>query len=217
MFTLQFVKCAEVWSAISKWDVQACTGHCYLQHSVETRIAIIWVRQMDETAGICYSCLWGFYLRDKGLQKLLIFARSNVCSFRVGILESLTGRRSVDNTQLSKKQSLVDWGIEKEIKQTKLPSNDAGGKPPAAKRLCHHQNAKQPQPWTHDQRGSQLRGSLTIKLCNCSRWFFPSMYRDINRCWGDCRASRSGWLTTCWRCVGISIFGYNMSELSCQY
>ena len=63
---------------------------------------------MDETAGICYSCLWGFYLRDKGLQKLLIFARSNVCGFRVGILESLTGRRSVDNTQLSKKQSLVD-------------------------------------------------------------------------------------------------------------
>ena len=64
-----------------------------------------------------------------------------------------------------------------EIKQAK-PSS----KPAAAKRLCHHRNAKQPQPWTHDQRGSQLRGSLTIKLCNCSRWFFPSMYRDINRC-----------------------------------
>ena len=30
--------------------------------------------------------------------------------------------------------------------QAKLSSNDAGGLPPAAKRLCHHRNAKQPQP-----------------------------------------------------------------------
>ena len=36
------------------------------------------------------------------------------------------------------------WGIEKEIKQAKPSSNDAGGLPPAAKRLRHHRNAKQP-------------------------------------------------------------------------
>ncbi|RVW78356.1 ABC transporter G family member 11 [Vitis vinifera] len=34
--------------------------------------------------------------------------------------------------------------LEKEIEQAKLSSNDAGGKPPAAKRPRHHRNAKQP-------------------------------------------------------------------------
>ena len=39
---------------------------------------------------------------------------------------------------------VFSWGIEKEIKQAKPSSNDAGGLPPAAKRLRHHRNAKQP-------------------------------------------------------------------------
>ena len=43
----------------------------------------------------------------------------------------------------------VDWGIEKEINEAKLFSNDAGGKRSAAKRLRHHRNAKQPLNLLH--------------------------------------------------------------------
>lgn len=39
--------------------------------------------------------------------------------------------------------------LEKEIEQAKLSLNDAGGLPPAAKRLRHHQNAKQPLKLFH--------------------------------------------------------------------